>query len=201
VNEALEGDTVASMVDPCMGTSYPSDGLDRLLKLALSCCQDEYDARPYMIDVTRELEDIWRLIAASYPIPLNKGSDSPSVDFRSIDIAGHSSQTSRVSNAQDMSYLSVEHVDSSEQIHPHLWPRWRRGKNLMFTILFHSLKLELKEMKLDMPRKIDRKFVNFKFSTLTEQSSLLKNFTICRLCPVFTNSFLSVNFATCWFHN
>jgi len=71
----------------------------------------------------------------------------------------------------------------------------------MFTILFHSLKLELKEMKLDMPRRIDRKFVNFKFSTLTEQSSLLKNFTICRLCPVFTNSFLSVNFATCWFHN
>ncbi|CAK9204441.1 unnamed protein product [Sphagnum troendelagicum] len=123
VNEALEGDTVASMVDPCMGTSYPSDGLDRLLKLALSCCQDEYDARPYMIDVTRELEDIWRLIAASYPIPLNKGSDSPSVDFRSIDIAGHSSQTSRVYNAQDMSYLSVERVDSSEQIHPRLWPR------------------------------------------------------------------------------
>jgi hypothetical protein len=77
-----------------------------------------------------------------------------------------------VYNAQDMSYLSVEHVDSSEQSHPHLWPRWRRGKSLMFTILFHSLKLELKEMKLDMPRRIDRKFVNFKFSTLTEQSSL-----------------------------
>jgi hypothetical protein len=123
VNEALEGDTVAAMVDPCMGTSYPSDGLNRLLKLALSCCQDEYDARPYMIDVTRELEDIWQLMAASNSIPLNKGSDSPSVDFRNIDIAGHSSQTSRVYNAQDMSYLSVEHVDSSEQIHPRLWPR------------------------------------------------------------------------------
>jgi hypothetical protein len=172
VNEALEGDTVASIVDPCMGTSYPSDGLDRLLRLALSCCQDEYDARPYMIDVTRELEDIWRLMAASYSIPLNKGSDSPSVDFTNIDIAGHSSQTSRVYNGQDMSYLSVEHVDSSEQIHPHLWPRWRRGKSLLFTILFHSLKLELKEMKLDMPQRIDRKFVNFKFSTRTEQSSL-----------------------------
>jgi serine/threonine protein kinase len=123
MNEALEGGTVASMVDPCMGASYPADGLDRLLKLALSCCQDEYDARPYMIDVTRELEDIWRLMPASYSIPLNKGSDSPSVDFRSIDIAGHSSQTSRVYNAQDMSYLSVEHVDSSEQTHPRLWPR------------------------------------------------------------------------------
>jgi hypothetical protein len=123
MNEALEGGTVASMVDPCMGTSYPADGLDRLLKLALSCCQDEYDARPYMIDVTRELEDIWQLMAASNSIPLNKGSDSPSVNFRNIDIAGHSSQTSRVYNAQDMSYLSVERVDSSEQTHPRLWPR------------------------------------------------------------------------------
>jgi hypothetical protein len=32
-----------------------------------------------------------------------------------------------VYNAQDMSYLSVERVDSSEQTHPRLWPRWRRG--------------------------------------------------------------------------
>ncbi|CAM6049800.1 unnamed protein product [Sphagnum compactum] len=91
VKEALEANKISSIIDPCMGTSYPPDGLDRLLKLALSCCSQEYEERPQMIDLTRELEDIWRLTAASYPMLRKMDSDISSHNFGTM---GQSSQTS-----------------------------------------------------------------------------------------------------------
>ncbi len=102
-----------------MGTSYPPDGLDRLLKLALSCCSQEYEERPQMIDLTRELEDIWRLTAASHPMLHKMDSDISSHNFGTT---GQSSQTSG-----PYSVLDVEAKDGTGKFSsisdPHVWPR------------------------------------------------------------------------------
>ncbi|CAJ1813022.1 unnamed protein product [Sphenostylis stenocarpa] len=57
VNMARESGTVYSIIDSRMGL-YPSDCLDKFLALALSCCQDNPEDRPSMLDVVRKLEDI-----------------------------------------------------------------------------------------------------------------------------------------------
>jgi serine/threonine protein kinase len=119
VREALAADKISSIIDPCMGNSYPPDGLDRLLKLALSCCSQEYEERPLMIDLTRELEDIWRLTAASYPMLHKMDSDISSHNFGTT---GQSSQTSG-----PYSVLDVEAKDGTGKFSsisdPHVWPR------------------------------------------------------------------------------
>ncbi|CAK9221421.1 unnamed protein product [Sphagnum troendelagicum] len=119
VKEALEANKISSIIDPCMGTSYPPDGLDRLLKLALSCCSQENEDRPQMIDLTRELQDIWRLTAASYPMLSKMDSDISSHNFGTM---GQSSQTSG-----PYSVLDVEAKDGTGKFSsisdPHVWPR------------------------------------------------------------------------------
>jgi hypothetical protein len=119
VKEALAANKISSIIDPCMGNSYPPDGLDRLLKLALSCCGQEYEERPLMIDLTRELEDIWRLTAASYPMLRKMDSDISSHNFGTM---GQSSQTSG-----PYSVLDVEAKDGTGKFSsisdPHVWPR------------------------------------------------------------------------------
>ena len=57
VNVARQSGTIYSIIDSRMGL-YPSDCLDKFLNLALSCCQDNTEERPSMLDVVRELEDI-----------------------------------------------------------------------------------------------------------------------------------------------
>ncbi len=119
MKEALEANKISSLIDPSMGTSYPPDGLDRLLKLALSCCSQEYEERPQMIDLTRELEDIWRLTAASHPMLCKMDSGISSHNFGTT---GQSSQTSG-----PYSVLDVEAKDStgkfSSTSDPDVWPR------------------------------------------------------------------------------
>lgn len=61
VNLAYEAGMMLSIVDPRMG-SYPAESLEPLVRLAVSCCKDDTDARPNMSDVVRELEVIWRTI-------------------------------------------------------------------------------------------------------------------------------------------
>ncbi|MCO5555979.1 hypothetical protein L7F22_009523 [Adiantum nelumboides] len=60
VNFSFEAGMMLSMVDPRMG-SYPAECLQPLVRLATSCCKDNYDSRPSMGEVVRELEAIWRL--------------------------------------------------------------------------------------------------------------------------------------------
>lgn len=54
---ARQSGIIYSIIDSRMGL-YPSDCLDKFLNLALSCCQDNPEERPCMLDVVRELEDI-----------------------------------------------------------------------------------------------------------------------------------------------
>lgn len=64
MNIAYQSGTIFSIVDGSMG-SYPSECIEKFLRLALKCCQDETDARPSMADVVRELESIWLMTPES----------------------------------------------------------------------------------------------------------------------------------------
>eukprot|EP01018_Ginkgo_biloba_P016009 Gb_07022 [translate_table: standard] len=70
VNMAYESGMMLSMIDPRMG-SYPSECLDPLVRLAVSCCKDETDARPSMADVVRELENILQLTPGLDATPMH----------------------------------------------------------------------------------------------------------------------------------
>ncbi|KAJ4965066.1 hypothetical protein NE237_016915 [Protea cynaroides] len=64
VNIAYQSGTVFSIIDNRMG-SYASECVEKFLALALSCCQDETDARPSMSEVVRELESILSMTSES----------------------------------------------------------------------------------------------------------------------------------------
>ncbi|KAH9717033.1 putative LRR receptor-like serine/threonine-protein kinase [Citrus sinensis] len=64
VNIAYQSSMIFSVIDGNMG-SYPSECVEKFIKLALKCCQDETDARPSMSEVMRELESIWNMMPES----------------------------------------------------------------------------------------------------------------------------------------
>ena len=55
---------IFSVIDDRMG-SYPSECVVKFFTLALKCCEEETDARPSMVEVVRELENIWLLMPDS----------------------------------------------------------------------------------------------------------------------------------------
>ena len=55
---------IFSVIDDRMG-SYPSECVVKFFTLALKCCEYETDARPSMVEVVRELENIWLLMPDS----------------------------------------------------------------------------------------------------------------------------------------
>nr|CAB3504004.1 unnamed protein product [Digitaria exilis] len=57
VNLAYQSGEISSIIDSRM-PSYPPECVTRFLSLAISCCKDETEARPYMADIVRELETI-----------------------------------------------------------------------------------------------------------------------------------------------
>ncbi|CAL5351636.1 unnamed protein product [Camellia sinensis] len=61
VNLAHQSGTMFSIIDSRMG-SYPAECIERLMALALGCCQDKPEQRPSMLDVVRELENILRMM-------------------------------------------------------------------------------------------------------------------------------------------
>lgn len=67
VNMAYQAGITFSVFDERMG-SYPSECAEKFLNLALKCCQDETDARPRMVEVVRELENIYGLMPDSESI-------------------------------------------------------------------------------------------------------------------------------------
>jgi hypothetical protein len=114
VTRAMETGDIMSIADPQMG-SYPSkQGLEPMLKLALACCQNESEARPRMVDIVRELEDIWRITNSSVS---GTTKDAPSSTF-SIDMS-HLGEPSSDS-FQDVSYGVV---DSKSQLKGKIDPR------------------------------------------------------------------------------
>ncbi|GMI78639.1 hypothetical protein HRI_001533200 [Hibiscus trionum] len=55
VNTAHQSGMTFSITDSRMGC-YPSECIERIVGLALSCCQDKTENRPSMPDMVRELE-------------------------------------------------------------------------------------------------------------------------------------------------
>lgn len=61
---AYQSGLIFSVIDEHMG-SYPSECVEKFVTLALKCCEDDPDARPSMMDVVRELENIWFMMPES----------------------------------------------------------------------------------------------------------------------------------------
>ncbi|KAI5662924.1 hypothetical protein M9H77_22247 [Catharanthus roseus] len=61
VNLAHQSGAMFSIIDSRMG-SYPSECVERFVALGLRCCEDKPEARPSMLDVVRELENILRML-------------------------------------------------------------------------------------------------------------------------------------------
>jgi serine/threonine protein kinase len=57
VNTAYQSGDVSKIIDSRM-SSCPPECATRFLSLAIKCCRDETEARPYMADIVRELETI-----------------------------------------------------------------------------------------------------------------------------------------------
>jgi hypothetical protein len=57
VNLAYQSGDISRIIDSRM-SSYPPECVTRFLSLAIKCCRDETEARPYMADIVRELETI-----------------------------------------------------------------------------------------------------------------------------------------------
>ncbi|KAG5092477.1 hypothetical protein AAZX31_18G197800 [Glycine max] len=64
VNQACRSGKIYSIIGSRMGLC-PSDCLDKFLSLALSCCQENPEERPSMLDVVRELENIVAMLSES----------------------------------------------------------------------------------------------------------------------------------------
>ncbi|KAJ6693459.1 hypothetical protein OIU85_004246 [Salix viminalis] len=86
VNIAYQTGKLSSLVDGRMG-SYPSDGVDKFLTLAMKCCNDDTDERPSMTDVVRELESIWKMMPESEITAM----DTVSTDHTEMGMASPSS--------------------------------------------------------------------------------------------------------------
>lgn len=105
---------IFTVVDNRMG-SYPSDCVEKLLTLALKCCQEETDARPSMADVVRELESIW----AKMPEAETKSTDSVMSDSGKLGTPPFSSPGMK--NPYISSDVSGSNLDS--EIIPTIVPR------------------------------------------------------------------------------
>ncbi|KAH9625739.1 hypothetical protein KSS87_007935 [Heliosperma pusillum] len=57
VTTAYQSGDILSLIDERMGP-YPPDTVTRFIVLALRCCHDETNARPSMMEIVRELEDM-----------------------------------------------------------------------------------------------------------------------------------------------
>ncbi|KAH8943060.1 hypothetical protein BDL97_13G029000 [Sphagnum fallax] len=92
---------ILSFVDPRMG-SYNGDALRALFQLGMACCRDHTDDRPSMVEVVRELENIWR--SSPYSMPLTS-----SVNF----IYSPSSSDSVHYTGQDASSITALDIEKS----------------------------------------------------------------------------------------
>lgn len=64
VDLANRSGNLISLADPSMGPS-PEEVLELLLRLGLKCCNENCTTRPSMIDVVRELEEMWLRVRGS----------------------------------------------------------------------------------------------------------------------------------------
>ncbi|CAI9761280.1 unnamed protein product [Fraxinus pennsylvanica] len=96
VNIAYSSGMIFSIIDEHMG-SYPSECAVKFIKLALSCCHDDTDARPSMVEVVRELESIWLMVPESDTMMLESIVSDAEKDFTPTS-SSSALKTSYVSN-------------------------------------------------------------------------------------------------------
>ncbi|KAK9674205.1 hypothetical protein RND81_12G218100 [Saponaria officinalis] len=85
VNTAYQSGIVMSLMDESMGP-YQTDTIIRFVKLALRCCHDETNARPSMMEIVRELEDMSDFVTDSDSgmTGSSRGGADSSVGFTSM---------------------------------------------------------------------------------------------------------------------
>ncbi|KAK8573123.1 hypothetical protein V6N13_099938 [Hibiscus sabdariffa] len=74
VNTAHESGMVLSLMDSRMGW-YPSECMERMVGLALSCCNDNPEKRPSMLEVVRQLEYILKMMPEIDSVSSSSGSN------------------------------------------------------------------------------------------------------------------------------
>lgn len=62
VNEACEAGLMFSVIDGSMGL-YSEECVKRFMELAIRCCQDNPEARPVMLEIVRELENLYGMVS------------------------------------------------------------------------------------------------------------------------------------------
>ncbi|KAJ1276248.1 hypothetical protein BS78_05G200200 [Paspalum vaginatum] len=104
VKMAYESGDMSGIIDSRM-SSYPPECVKRLLSLAIRCCQDETEERPYMADIVRELETIRSM--------LPEGEDT---QFE-FETSGSGLLTKRISSASTTGALYLSsHMSGSGQV-------------------------------------------------------------------------------------
>jgi len=96
---------------------YPSECVERFIELAVRCCKDKPDARPAMLEVVRELENIMQMVPESMTM-----SDTTSVRSHG---SSTSSSTSFMSSIPKYARMSsdVSGSDLTSTILPNANPR------------------------------------------------------------------------------
>ncbi|KAI3845424.1 hypothetical protein MKW92_004876, partial [Papaver armeniacum] len=70
VHAAYQSGIYFAVIDNRLGCYHPQC-VEKFMKLAFRCCQDETDSRPAMLEVVRELEHIWQLMLELESLPLD----------------------------------------------------------------------------------------------------------------------------------
>ncbi|KAM3692261.1 hypothetical protein ACJW31_08G075200 [Castanea mollissima] len=115
VNVASKSDMIFSVIDGRMG-SYPPKCVVKFLNLALTCCEDETDARPSMAEVVGELESIWHMMPDSDIISV----DPVVTNAEKVATPPSSSSTSTVKDSYASEISGIELVSG---VVPSIMPR------------------------------------------------------------------------------
>ncbi|GMJ01610.1 hypothetical protein like AT5G01950 [Hibiscus trionum] len=108
VNTARESGTVLSLIDSRMGW-YPSECMERLVVLALSCSNDNPEKRPSMLEVVRQLEYIHKMMPQT-------DSSSDSIHLYSDKSLTETSTSYGRSGTSSEAYVSSSGVSESDLV-------------------------------------------------------------------------------------
>ncbi|MBA0797361.1 hypothetical protein Gohar_008070 [Gossypium harknessii] len=118
VKTAYESGMVLSIIDSRMGW-YPAECMERMASLALSCCNDEPEKRPSMLDVVRQLEYVLKMMPETDSV----SSSTELVPLYSGKSLTSSSSYGGISKEVYVSSLNVTGSDLVSGVIPSISPR------------------------------------------------------------------------------
>lgn len=143
VNSACQSGMMISIIDKNMGP-YSSQCLERFMTLALKCCEDETEARPSMLVVVRELENISNMLPPEHDtIPAETSDVSVSSDMSGV--LASSSISSLYSRRNLYSSLNEAGSDLISGVIPTIKPRWCLQMEFLSSnkpLLFHTTEFD-----------------------------------------------------------